>query len=141
MITKETAIHNLKIDIKYWEDMFVSTDHLQMALKILEQEPCNDAISRKEVFETFGELLGQWGRKALMEMPSVTPTQKWIPINEQLPEQSTSVLVWCPERKNIYCACYEDKEWWVFGSPWEAISDKIVAWMPLPKPPYSVKDI
>ena len=44
-----------------------------MAIKVLEQKN-DDAVSRKEVFETFGELLGVWGKKALMEMPSVTPT-------------------------------------------------------------------
>ena len=42
---------------------------------------CKDAISRKEVFETFGEVLGIWGRKALMEMKPVLPMYqqgKWI---------------------------------------------------------------
>lgn len=49
-------------------------ESLNMAIKALKQEPCDDCVSRKEVFETFGELLGVWGRKALMELPSVTPS-------------------------------------------------------------------
>ena len=44
--------------------------------KALEQEPCEDAVSRREVFETFGELLGVWGTEALMELSSVTPQPK-----------------------------------------------------------------
>ncbi len=58
----------------------------------------------------------------------------WIPVTERLPEESTAVLVWCPERKNIYCAYYEEKRWWIFGAYWERIEMEIVAWMPLPKP-------
>lgn len=49
--------------------------------KEFEKQNCDDAVSRKEVFETFGELLGIWGTQALMEMPSATPTRKtgkWI---------------------------------------------------------------
>ena len=56
---------------------------LKMSVK---QEPCEDCVSRKEVFETFGELLGVWGRQALMEMPPVTPKPKtghWINIEDR----------------------------------------------------------
>ena len=58
----------------------------------------------------------------------------WIPVSEILPEESTAVLVWCPERKNIYCAYYEEKQWWIFGAYWEKVTEEIVAWMPLPEP-------
>ena len=58
----------------------------------------------------------------------------WIPVTERLPEESTAVLVWCPERKNIYCAYYEEKRWWIFGAYWERIEMEIVAWMQLPQP-------
>ncbi len=53
--------------------------------KEFEKQNCDDAVSRKEVFETFGELLGIWGTQALMEMPSATParkTGKWIDTGE-----------------------------------------------------------
>lgn len=38
-MTREVAIDNLKADIKYWENTSVSTEHLCMAVKALEQEP------------------------------------------------------------------------------------------------------
>lgn len=56
-------------------------ENLEEIAKALEQESCEDAISRKEVLETFGELLGVWGRRALMELPSVQPQPKighWV---------------------------------------------------------------
>lgn len=37
-MTRENAIDNLKADIKYWENTSVSTEHLYMAIKALEQE-------------------------------------------------------------------------------------------------------
>lgn len=41
---REVAIEKLKADIKYWENTSVSTDHLHMAIKALEQESILDKI-------------------------------------------------------------------------------------------------
>ena len=40
------------------------------------------------------------------QMNSSENPNKWIPVSERLPEECIAVLVWCPERKNIYCACH-----------------------------------
>lgn len=58
---------------------------------------------------------------------------RWIPVKERLPEESTAVLVWCPERKNIYCAYREVNQWWIFGAYFEKVTFKVTAWMQLPK--------
>jgi hypothetical protein len=59
---------------------------------------------------------------------------KWIPVSERLPEESTAVLIWCPERKNIYCGYLEEKQWWIFGAYFQKVPLEVIAWMPLPKP-------
>ena len=46
---------------------------------------------------------------------------EWIPVSERLPEERTSVLIWCPERKNIYCAYLEENQWWIFGAYFEKV--------------------
>ena len=75
MTRDEAMIHTL---VKENDELKMEIGRLRQAL---EKETCEDAVSRKEVFETFGELLGIWGRKALMELPPVLPTRKagkWI---------------------------------------------------------------
>lgn len=59
---------------------------------------------------------------------------EWIPVSERLPEENTAVLIWCPERKNIYCAYLEEKQWWIFGAYFQKVPLEVIAWMPLPKP-------
>lgn len=54
-MTREEAIDNLKADIKYWENTSVSTEHLYMAIKALEKEPCDDTISRKSIKQKLQE--------------------------------------------------------------------------------------
>ena len=72
-------------------------------------------------------------------MPTIN---RWIPVTERLPEEKLAVLVWCPQRKNIYCAYYDKRnankvvysEWFIFGAFNTIIDEDVVAWMPLPKP-------
>lgn len=58
----------------------------------------------------------------------------WIPVSERLPEENYAVLVWCPGRKNIYCAYLEERQWWIFGAYFEKVKLEVIAWMPLPEP-------
>lgn len=180
-------ITDKKSEYKFLEENYIA---LEMAIKALEQEPCNDAVSRAEVLNLirFNAFHVESQVKAIENMPSVTPqeprigkligyidflrntaqgkkkslnllekvvkgelediraegenfvkprTGEWIPVSERLPEESTVVLVWCPERKNIYCAYYEEKCWWIFGACFAKLTKvtlKVVAWMPLPQP-------
>jgi hypothetical protein len=106
-----------------------------------------DAVSRQAINEYIDFILTHgMGKKKSFDfikkfaanMPAVTPQEsRWIPISERLPEERLGVLVWCPTRKNIYCACYEEKQWWIFGAYWEKVTEEIIAWRPLPTKPYS----
>lgn len=74
--------------------------------------------------------LAEW----LKELKQLKEQTTWIPCSERLPKESIAVLVWCPERKNIYCAYLEEKQWWIFGAYFQKVTLDVVAWMPLPEP-------
>ena len=67
---------------------------------------------------------------------------KWISVKDRLPSDGKAKLVWCPERHNIYCACYEEAneegKWFIFGG-WRGEGlekiEPVTHWMPLPDPP------
>lgn len=66
--------------------------------------------------------------KALEQEP------KWIPVNEKLPEERKSVLVYAPEYNNIYCAYLDGDTWFIFGGYGSYAVANVTAWMPLPSP-------
>jgi hypothetical protein len=56
---------------------------LDMAIKALEQQPCEDCISREQAIRVAeqGQIQGfEWQFKKLCNLPSVTPKAQWIPI-------------------------------------------------------------
>ena len=58
--------------------------------------------------------------------------QIWHLVDEELPEMCKAVLVWCPERHNIFCAILNyDKQWEIFGTS-NLLDEKVVAWRELP---------
>ncbi len=121
------------------------------AIKAIENEPCDDCISREKVkeFVNFVQSIKDNHNKQgepinygticdivirahrLLDLPSVTPTQEWIPCSEALPLDRHAVLAW--SINNTYCAYLEDEKWYIFGSyAWEL--EEVTAWQPLPKP-------
>jgi len=65
-------------------------------------------------------------------------SEQWIPVGERLPENTTAVLVNCPERLNIFCANYIDGTWQVFGGIF--LHENVTHWMPLPAAPSREQD-
>jgi hypothetical protein len=60
----------------------------------------------------------------------------WRPIAEA-PRQSKAVLVWCPERKNIYTAVWFHSEGWVhFGHMGRRLTEEPTHFRHLPEPPH-----
>lgn len=74
---------------------------LNMAIKALSQ-PCTDAVSRESVIQSIKEhaypivhgvnnhdmgMTVDGIKQAVMEVSSVQPTQKWIPVSEKLPKR------------------------------------------------------
>ena len=78
----------------------IDVDNCNKIIKLLEQEPCDDAISRHEVLsiiECHKNIDGNdaivWIEKEIGELPSVTPQPRWIPCSERLPDKDGCHLV------------------------------------------------
>ncbi len=96
-MTKEDAIDIIKSEcyvfnpLNFDRSTMVNTA-LDMAVKALEQEPCEDAVSRQAVldcqhfiYDETGEELEVIHAESVLNLPSVTPHQKtgrWINIDE-----------------------------------------------------------
>ena len=121
--------------------------------KALEQEPCEDAISRQAVIDIIKSLHNAnpsyWNtcdvvdRECALDeitaLPSVQPKSEWFPVSERLPEDLQRVLVTI-ERYNgdkvvrvaeYYGRIFQIKE---NREQWEVGEKGLLAWMPIPQP-------
>ena len=120
----------------------------QMAIKALEQEPCEDAISRQAVIDSLHSKFAdgfdsdRWWNSmsvlyAINKVPPVNPTKTghWIPVREKMPEDGQYVL-FCDIDNDIMVGYH------VKGRPDTHFSQdgtyedmkNVRAWMHLPKP-------
>lgn len=122
---------------------------LDMTIKALEQEPCEDAISRQAVIGIVRDIKGLARAYVLPEvinqiksLPPVNPQEpKWIPVGKESPVAFDKVLV-------TYRLHYDDSIHIGIGNTTNNINGRyywkideqdfndwdILAWMPLPKP-------
>lgn len=161
---RENALHCLKvmIDEEVCEECKLygttGTDHcekdcVRLAIEALEQEPCEDAISRSNLLSKLDTCYKDKIRvapdnmaegfiqveKLIKQEPLVTPTQDWIPVSEKLPEDNTLVLVTVKvgnrEPKVRSGNYYMDGHFHIDnGDCWESRDKELLAWMPLPEP-------
>jgi hypothetical protein len=147
-MTGEEAITILKHNVSACLHGTEWGEALDMAIKALEKEQCEDAISRKAVNTLVDELARaisderchiSRGRSAgeimqdILNVPSVTPKQKWIPVSERLPKQGESVICQC--RANIIKVFKLDADFdWYQDADHCYMNGFVIAWMPLPEP-------
>lgn len=148
-MTREENLHWIDEEIRTWENECQSKHPIKEALyaarKALEQELCEDVVSRTEVLKLvrFNAFHVKSQIKAIENMPSVTPQDpRWIPVTEKLPEEMFGCLVtvWDANPKtgeefeNILpeFVGYDGETW--NGADGKPIAFEVVAWMPLPKP-------
>jgi len=130
--------------------------------KVLDSQPCEDAVSRQEVDELSKELVHTTRDKAdflcnfwegLQKLSPVTPTRptEWISVSERLPEKEGTYLLWgkLTDDEDYYCFIGDYDEGCEKFGYWEqqfdlntlgCLGDEffeyecVMAWMPLPKP-------
>ena len=113
----------------------------------LEQEPCEDCISREEALKA---LMDEWTEfdselidyliEKIDKLPSVAPQPRWIPVETALPEWGVNVLVYA--ERNAYGDKGQFKRkvidiGWQCGGDWhiDGCNGVVgIAWMPLPEP-------
>lgn len=159
-MTREEAIKNIKEHCYFANLIPQAKEALDMAIEALEQEPCEDCISKKAVLDKINEVCfsreqnsvdfrvaqGSNGQRDLIinfieNLPIVKPKSKtdWIPVSERLPEDNTLVLVTVKignrEPKVRSGSYYMDRHFYIDnGDCWESRDEELLAWMPLPEP-------
>lgn len=154
-MTREEAKGNLIHAIR-WNDM-PKKEALEMAIKTLEQEPCEDAVNRQAVRDTiYAECSGTkldidfakvlMLQRAIRSLPPATLQSKtgWIPVSERLPKIADVYRVTRYYPNNVMNpgylvdACFFDG-----SSTWyndnrinheRAYADNIIAWQENPEP-------
>jgi hypothetical protein len=146
-VTMENAIKYFKSHCKIFCDDFMKKipedsvayqatlkekEFYDLAIKALEKEPCEDAVSREAVIKVAKDW---WGNGVLAiddiyKLPPVKPTQKWIPCSERLPEVGERVLCQC--QANIYEVLKLTVDGWYHDNKHCYMSGFVIAWMPLP---------
>ena len=141
-MTIQDAINYFKGSMAIGEDDAIRhhNEVLEFTIKTLEQESCDDTVSREAVKELFqeGSVMGMYYFLGIDKLPSVTPARKkeeWIPCDEKLPKPNELVdnvrkyYLIQDEYGDMYVARYTRDGWISIDS---ILQDNIVAWMPLP---------
>ena len=66
------------------------------------------------------------------KLPSVENKGEWIPVSERLPERCKEVIVTDVETSDTYQSRYIGNGYWECDNG--TFKNRIIAWMPLPKP-------
>ena len=151
-MTNEDAIRHIECVAKNaieggYDSAFCSAKALILVAEALKAQPCERCVSIEAVDTLVDELARaisdercciSRGRstatimKDILDLPLVTPKQRWIPVSERLPEESLNcVLGWDDNRERCVFVQYVNGRFQFLGRD---SSFKITAWMPLPEP-------
>ena len=72
----------------------------------------------------------------IRSMPTLTPPNEWVSVEERSPENNAQVLMWSAKWNIAEAGSYYNERFWVYSEIGDAyIADDITHWMPLPAPP------
>ncbi len=124
---------------KYADDYRQLAEWLKDYKRLLEQQTCEYCVSRQAVLDLVNSDWEYEGLEVPINcLPSVTPTTNWIPVSERLPEQAGEYFVtyrpyhWGEtfrEHIRVGVDSFRGKTTWAKNK-----YQKVIAWMPLPKP-------
>lgn len=92
------------------------------------------ALSGVEISYIFEE---QWNRLPIEDalrqrIAELESTQRWVPVEERMPESDLNVMLYCSGTKTSYVGYYDGIEWEYKSPHWQ---EKVTHWMPLPPMP------
>lgn len=155
-MNREEAIKVLE-EVKRVAEIYESEDvkAYNMAIKLLKQEPCDEAISRQAVLDEIDDTNRRGGfgcklsytrcRGHIEQLPSVTSQPKighWIPVSEKLPTKEEYIanngLFIVSDGNRTYAEYFDVyNSMMYFGEPTMngfRVDRCVIAWMPLPEP-------
>ena len=69
-------------------------------------------------------------------LPTLTPLNEWISVEERLPEGHMQVLMWSAKWGIAEAGSYYNRRFWVYNELGDGyVADRITHWIPLPGPP------
>lgn len=144
---KKISEEERKEDIEIYQDQL---EALEMAIKALEQQPIEDCVSRQAVLDKAwdvpydGKYIQVVDVGDIQELPPVTPTQRWIPVSEELPKKNMPCLISVGDLNLTQIAMYSDLMGTIdhkifyqgdYGhDSFMDITKYVKAWMPLLEP-------
>ena len=111
-----------------------------VAFRALEQELCEDAVSKQAVLDLLENTNNGWIINEVNQLPSIQPvTGKWIPVSERLPKVEQYALITVHNQTKM---CWYQNGVFVDGeqNAYTKENEELVAWMPLPEPYKEVKE-
>ena len=73
---------------------------------------------------------------AVKLVPTLTPPNEWVSVEDGLPEDNTQVLMWSARWKIAEAGSYYNQHFWVYSEIGDGyIAKDITYWMPLSAPP------
>lgn len=144
MTREEQTISNLK-KLKSFHNGSYGED-IDRAIRALEQQPCEDAISRADV-KKYLSAPNENGDRVIYEsdldllQPVQLKTERWIPVSERLPEEKINPItedfyeyqctVKFGDFYDVRSFEFGRGHWWHGGG---LVDEYVIAWMPLLKP-------